>query len=422
MEAHRVERWQPVNLELNLSLRLPLQLPVRVRQLDGVPKIIAGGVPVMPMNLALRQRQRELAATLVSLDTYARAARLYAEFCAYRSQSLVGISNEEFLWFKRALLGDAFYDVDGRLVSLSGKRGARTADLMLTLLYSLAADIAERYETTFDWLRYKGGSSGRPDPVAHLRHPPHASSLGLRRTHRIHWTPPKIIGLPDDQFVRLLQAVKQRWLTTIADGDLAFAEAFETQRGALFWRNVALLFVLRCTGSRRSEVVQLRLNDIDRASSVIYLATKRHRDRLPVLLYPWVRDLIWRYVTQYRPVILSSSIADQQLVFLSHSVRNYGEPIGDQSVRALVDGLRTALDAPWNERLTPHMLRHSFGYDLQKLSGPAAVVTNMRHASSRSSEPYAAGPETFAEELLRPGNEKIEQFLAQAGLLEVFQK
>jgi len=417
---------QPMDLKPHISLNLPLHFPVRLRNVDSVPKILAGGIPVLPINLILSQRRRETGATPASLDTYARAARLYVEFCAAREQSLCGISNEEFIWFQRALLGDAFPDALGHLVHLEGKRQRRTADLMLTLLYSLAADIAARYDITFDWLRYKGVSPAIPH-AAHYRTSTRGfRSFGLRRVHSIRWVPPKIMGLPDAEFVRLLCVARERWEHTIADGDAAFAPDPEAQRGALFSRNIAILFVLRYAGSRRSEAVEIEFDDIDRAVSTLSLTTKGHRreagERLPVLLFPWVRDVLWSYATHFRPCLEASSAEDRHALFLSHSTQNYGHKISDESVRMLIDTLRPALHSPWNTCLTPHMLRHSFGYDLQKYSGPTAVTTNMRHASSRSSEPYTAGPETFAEELLLPGNARIEHLLSQAGLLEVLRR
>jgi integrase len=264
---------------LNLSLSTPLRFPVRVRMLDSVPKILAGGVPVIPVNLILLQRQREMGSTPASLGTYVRAAHLYIEFCAHRDHSLLQISNEEFIWFKHALLGDPFPDASGNLVRLTGTRGRRTADLMLTLLYSLAADIEERYDVSFDWLRYKGIQyhliNGTQGTKRLAQHP----SSGFRRTHRIRWTPRKVMGLPDDQFALLLQAAWNRWGNQIADGDTASAEHPEAQRGALFYRNLAMLMVLRYTGSRRSEIVQIELGDIDRAESVIYLAPPRRLSR-----------------------------------------------------------------------------------------------------------------------------------------------
>jgi integrase len=414
-----------MEIETNLSLRFPLQFPIRVRILDDLPKLLAGGLPITPINLVLKQKQRERGATLASLDTYVRAAHLYLEFCAHRQQSLIGVSNEEFFWFKHALLGDPFASASGPFVTLSGNRGRRTADLMLTLLYSLATDIAERYDTTFDWLRYKGDIGRVPGA-----RPSSSSAPKTRRTHSIRWIPRKVLGLPDEQFVRLLRAAHERWGDLIADGDFAWAPDPEAQRGALFSRNLALLLVLRCAGGRRSEVVQIRLEDVNRPASLLYLPTKGHRveqgRHVPVLLYPWVGDAIWNYVTRFRPLRQCdpSSRAlqplDHALLFASHSVRNYGQPLSDQSVRAIVSTLRTSLDPPWNTKLTPHMLRHSFGYELQKHAGAAAVVTGMRHASSCSSEPYAAGPEAFADDLLPKGNASIEHLLAQAGLLEIF--
>jgi hypothetical protein len=124
-----------MDVGLHLSLSLPLRFPIRVRTLDGVPKLLAGGIPVTPINLILKQKQREQGATLASLDTYVRAARLYAEFCAHRQQSL---------------LGDPFPSASGPLVTLSGNRQRRTADLMLTLIYSLATEIEERYDSYYE--------------------------------------------------------------------------------------------------------------------------------------------------------------------------------------------------------------------------------------------------------------------------------
>jgi len=191
---------------LNLSLSTPLRFPVRIRMLDSVPKILAGGVPVTPFNLVLLQRQREKGSTQASLDTYARAVRLYVEFCAHRHRSLIQISNEEFIWFKNALLGHPFPNSDGKLVRLDGERGRRTADLMLTLLYSLTVDVMERYDVSFDWLRYRGVLHYPTDPLYSTKGPARSNASGFRRTHSIRWTPRKIMGLPDDQFIQLLRA------------------------------------------------------------------------------------------------------------------------------------------------------------------------------------------------------------------------
>src|SRR6266568_3144749 len=143
------------------SLTMALQPPVHLLKVDSIPKLIAGGVPVLPINLILtRKRQFQLApdTTLASL---ASAARYYVEFCAHRRYGLLDVAHEEFTTFKNTLLGEPFKDAEGHLVSLSGgrPRSRRRVDHILQLLYGIAADISEVYGETFDWQRYKGSSS-----------------------------------------------------------------------------------------------------------------------------------------------------------------------------------------------------------------------------------------------------------------------
>ncbi len=160
------------------------------------------------------------------------------------------------------------------------------------------------------------------------------------------------------------------WADHIPRGDQACAADPEGQRGALFYRNVALLFLLRYAGSRRAEAIHLCIADVDRTKHLIHLLTKRHHGKhLPVVLYEPVEQAIWLYVTRFRPCKATTPPEEQDAVFLSHSMRNYGRRLTAESVRALIGTLRRALDPPWNEQLTPHMLRYAFGYELQKMGG-----------------------------------------------------
>jgi integrase len=406
----------PIPAKPNPSVSQILTLPVQVRKVEGLPKLIAGGVPVTPINVVLARRKMHKGATEESLDAYRRASRLYSEFCAHLERSIIDITNSEFNLYKNALLGKPFYNSNGELVRLIGKRerGERTADLMVSLIYSLAADIEELYDVRFDWRRHHGLPS---DVMSAMR------AAGVKhkspRAHHVKWTPRKITALPDGQFVKLIEAARRRWENVVADGDLAFDGNPESQRGALYIRNVSILSVLRFEGSRRSEVTFINLEDIDRANKKLLLVTKGHGgefgERLPVLLFPFVDKLLWRYVTKYRPVADSVT----QRVFLSHSVRNYGQPITPQTVRKLVDGLKVELDPPWNEMLTPHMLRHSYAYQIQKVGGEAAVTANMRHASSSSCLPYAAGVEVFADHILESLNGEIARLFTGINLPDV---
>lgn len=396
------------------SLTMPLQPPVRIVKVDSLPKLVAGGTPVLPINLIIaRKRQFQFApnTTLLSLIS---AAQYYVEFCAHRRYGLLDVAHEEFTTFKNALLGEPFKDSEGQLVYLSGSRtrGRRRVDHILQLLYGIAADISEVYGETFDWQRYKGASPLLTQARSQRRS---RGRPGSRRVHAVRWERTKITGLPDEQFVKLLQAAKVHWADHIPAGDQVNAVHPETQKGALFYRNVALLFVLRYAGSRRAEAIQLHIADVDRTQHLIYLTTKGHHGkRMPVVLYEPVEHAIWLYVTRFRPC--TTSLDEQGMVFLSHSIRNYGQGVTAESVRALIDTLRGVLDPPWNECLTPHMLRHAFGYELQKMGGTSLVTANMRHASIHSSEAYAAGAEVFVDEIVDVGNARILHLMEEARL------
>src|SRR5215468_4162906 len=146
------------------SLDIQPRLPVWIRWVDDEPKIFSGGVPIVPFNTALRHRARHDGATRKSLAAYARAAALYTTYCAHQRIGLLDVTNDEFPSFVDGLLGLPFRDACGQLVRLDGRvRSRRSADLYLTLLYSIAGDVAHLYDVAFDWRRHQrlvGSSNG----------------------------------------------------------------------------------------------------------------------------------------------------------------------------------------------------------------------------------------------------------------------
>src|SRR3984893_131148 len=138
------------------SLGIQPRCRVWIRWVDGLPKILAGGVPVVPFNTALRHRARHDGATRKSLAAYARAGALYATYCAHQGVGLLDIANDEFPSFVDGLLGLKFRNGSGEFVHLDGHARSRgSADLYLTLLYSLTGGVAHLYDVSFDWRRYR---------------------------------------------------------------------------------------------------------------------------------------------------------------------------------------------------------------------------------------------------------------------------
>lgn len=395
----------------------PLRLPVEVLIVDGLPKVLAGNLPVTAVNVILKAKREGRGATDASLETYAHAGRLYVEFAAHRGRSLIDVTDEEFRWFVQGLMGEYFLDAAGEQQQLTGTRGPRTADKIIALLYSMAADTKELYGVRFDWYRYHGVPIELVELVRAHRG---KSSRGLfQRAHRVPFTPKKVLGLPDDEFERLIRAAYKKWGDTVVDGDVAFAEDPEAQRGALFYRNLVILLLLRLEGGRRGELPFVTLGDVDREKRRIYLVTKGHGGpggvRLPVLLNPLVESAIWVYVIRYRPTTAENSVKGYPII-VSHSTRNYGERISAQCIRKAVDALSDALTPPWDELVSPHPLRHSFGRDLLEHGGDLATMINMRHASLQSINPYSAGPEIFADQLLASGETKLTRLLSEFGI------
>ncbi len=212
-----------------------------------------------------------------------------------------------------------------------------------------------------------------------------------------------------------------RWGDTIEDGDRAFSSDPESQRGALVWRNLGLLLVMRFAGARRSEVAPLDFADIDRATGKIMLVTKgRAGAKEPVVLLPIVGSAIAKYVLETRPyerrvrsgALIAIEPVDETAVFLSHSVNSYGRRISSETIRYVVDQVRPALEEPWRSLLRPHLLRHSFAHDLQKIVGPFGGAANMRHHSVTSMDAYRDSALGWADQLVQMNAEADEAMKA----------
>jgi integrase/recombinase XerD len=148
-----------------------------------------------------------------------------------------------------------------------------------------------------------------------------------------------------------------------------------------FLRDRAILETLYATGSRASEVVGLRLEDLHMESGFLKVTGKGNKQRVVPLGRPAIAAL-QAYLGEFRPR-LAQNAADAPWVFVSRGGRRLSREMLWVVVKKYVR--RTGLHA----KVSPHTLRHSFathvlagGADLrtvQELLGHASIQTTQHY-------------------------------------------
>ncbi|HEX5273184.1 MAG TPA: site-specific tyrosine recombinase XerD [Gemmataceae bacterium] len=148
-----------------------------------------------------------------------------------------------------------------------------------------------------------------------------------------------------------------------------------------FLRDRALLETLYATGSRASEVVGLRLEDVYLDSSFLKCHGKGNKQRVVPLGRPALAA-IRAYLGDQRPG-LTRAAADAPWVFVSRG----GRALTREMLWVIVK--KYVRRAGLNPRVSPHTLRHSFATHL--LSGGADLRTVQEllgHANIRTTQMY----------------------------------
>ncbi len=142
-------------------------------------------------------------------------------------------------------------------------------------------------------------------------------------------------------------------------------------RTPLGMRDAAILEILYSAGLRRSELLGLKLKDVDLRHKRLRIWGKGRKERLALIGDP-ARRALQRYLDQARPQLLAHNPQAQshppQALFLNYR----GEPL--RSPRAVSAILNKYLkQVGIRQRVTPHTLRHSFATHL--LEGGADLRT-----------------------------------------------
>jgi integrase/recombinase XerD len=144
----------------------------------------------------------------------------------------------------------------------------------------------------------------------------------------------------------------------------------------LYWRDRAILETLYASGMRVSELVGVRIVDLDTIEGLALVYGKGGKERI-VPLGPAALGALERYLREVRPRLEGGK--GEGVVFLNHR----GRPMTRMSIWRLVRdaAVRAGVESP----VSPHTLRHSFathllegGADLasvQELLGHADITT-----------------------------------------------
>jgi integrase/recombinase XerD len=165
------------------------------------------------------------------------------------------------------------------------------------------------------------------------------------------------------------------------------------ENGPKSQRDSALLEVLCATGMRVTEVVNLKLTDVDWERGEVLCRSKGERSRrIPLAI---ARAVLAEYVQTARPLLADSLSPD--VLFLNHR----GKKLTRQGVWLIIK--ETAQLAGISTEVTPHTLRHSFakylvssGEDLrrvQELLGHANLSTTQVYKQAPAETPTLASNE-----------------------------
>ena len=119
-------------------------------------------------------------------------------------------------------------------------------------------------------------------------------------------------------------------------------------------RDRALLELLYATGMRVTEVVSLRVSDVDLEAGRVSCHSENKRDRVMPVNSERARRLIRDYISRVRPAMVKQP--GQEALFLNHR----GQPLTRQGLWLIIKSY--ADQAGVVGQVTPHTLRHSFAY------------------------------------------------------------
>lgn len=145
-------------------------------------------------------------------------------------------------------------------------------------------------------------------------------------------------------------------------------------------RDKAMLELLYATGIKVSEIIDLKVTDINLQIGILHLHTESSQRIIPI--YPDAVKTIANYLTGVRGVIVADSGEDKLFTNMS------GQPLTRQGFWKIIKQYAEA--AKINKDITPHTLRHSFAAHLLENGAELQDIKEMLgHSDISTTQIYA---------------------------------
>ncbi len=164
-------------------------------------------------------------------------------------------------------------------------------------------------------------------------------------------------------------------------------------------RNRAILWLLYDTGIRVSELIHLRLGDVDRKKGVVTVLGKGSKERRIALGQNCLRNLSY-YLDKHRPnaeELADWGSAGEDHVFLSET----RQPLTKNGMEMLFKRLKGRAGIT-GKRISPHILRHTFAINyLIKSNDPFSLQELLGHEDLTTVQNYMHMNDTILQEQKR---------------------
>lgn len=134
------------------------------------------------------------------------------------------------------------------------------------------------------------------------------------------------------------------------------------------YRNKAMLELMYATGLRVSELINLKLQDIDLSQDIIRTYGKGSKERV-IPIGDYAKEYLEKYIYEYRGSMLKRE--SSEYLFLN----NHGKQMTRQGFFKIIK--KIAYEKGINKELSPHTLRHSFASHLLKYGADLRTIQEL---------------------------------------------